>query len=480
MTEGLVMDGAAAFDLAVIGGGPAGVATVLAARALAPHWRVLWCRGPEDAARAFLPAFGGNALVHRLNVPVERMGLDAEAPVDFFDWLRREHPARDVQPGQFVPRRWFGEYLDACASACGADERIGDVTQLARDGEGWRIAVTANEDRSAAVRSMPSDARVHRVALCLGMPAGALMPAAPSHWVADPWAWWRSLDDDASTGVASAAAARWPGAGDAVLVVGSGLTAVDMVLGLRERGFTGRIRVVSPAGRWSEAHASAPPLDAEAREALGCALDDAMTAREVVRTIRDAARHHPWRAVIDALRADTNARWSALGTDEQRRVLRHAFGHWNRHRHRMAPDVLARLQADAALSIEPGRVQVVDGRIVRRHRGIDEPLDVSLALDCRGPGFRGALKGDSLLAHLVRDGVLHPHPLGTGVHSPREATLAVIGAARFGERFETTAVPELRQQAVEHVRAWLRVGDAASAVRSRDAAALFSGSRSVR
>ena len=34
-------------------------------------------------------------------------------------------------------------------------------------------------------------------------------------------------------------------------------------------------------------------------------------------------------------------------------------------------------------------------------------------------------------------------------------SLAVIGAARFGERFETTAVPELRQQAVEVVRRWL-------------------------
>ena len=88
------------FDLAVIGGGPAGVATVLAARALQPQWRLLWCRGPETVGRGFLPAYGGNSLVHRLNVPVERMGLDAEAPVDFFDWLRREHPGREVVPGQ--------------------------------------------------------------------------------------------------------------------------------------------------------------------------------------------------------------------------------------------------------------------------------------------------------------------------------------------------------------------------------------------
>ena len=36
----------APYDLAVIGGGPAAVATVLAAHALQPQWRVLWERKP--------------------------------------------------------------------------------------------------------------------------------------------------------------------------------------------------------------------------------------------------------------------------------------------------------------------------------------------------------------------------------------------------------------------------------------------------
>jgi hypothetical protein len=41
----------------------------------------------------------------------------------------------------------------------------------------------------------------------------------------------------------------------------------------------------------------------------------------------------------------------------------------------------------------------------------------------------------------VRDGVLEAHPLGTGVRTPVDPSLTVIGAARFGERFETSAVP---------------------------------------
>ena len=431
----------APYDLAVIGSGPAGVATVLAARARMPAWRLLWCRGPEAVARDVLPAFGGNSLVHRLNVPVERMGLDAEAPIDFFEWLQHAHPARDVRPGQFVPRRWFGEYLAARVEGVDAPSRFGSVRALRKDGDLWRIGMGAG----ALDEPGGPSPTAHRVALCLGMPAGAPMPEAPSHWVADPWAWWRALPDGRLE----------VGDEDTVAVVGSGLTAVDMVLGLRERGFRGRIRVVSTNGRWSEAHEFAAPLDPEARERLDAALDDAASARQLMRAIRTAARHRPWRAVIDALRADTNMRWSALAPDEQRRVLRHAFGAWNRHRHRMAPDVVETLRADRALSIEPGRVRAAGGTLVKRHRGVDSTLDVALALDCRGPGFRAALAGDSLLARLVRDGVLIAHPLGTGVQSPGDRSLAVVGAARFGERFETSAVPELRQQAAEAVRQWV-------------------------
>lgn len=438
------------FDLAVVGGGPAGLCTVLAANALAPDWRVAWCRGPEGD---FLPAYGGNSLVHRLNVPVERMGIDADAPVDFFDWLRLEHPERAVQPGDFVPRRWFGEYLAHRAAQAGVEECVGAVREVsrcaARDPDG-RPGLGSPATSAGWCLELDDGCRLQatRVALCLGLPAGPPMPHAPAHWVADPWAWWR---DSAHAPLPLAAT-------DTMLLVGSGLTAVDMVLGLRDRGFSGRIRVVSPAGAWSHPHAPYLPLEHGTREQLDAALDVADGARGLLRVLRRFAATNPWRAVIDALRADTNARWAALGVVEKRRLLRHAFGAWNRHRHRMAADVAATLEADAALSIEPGRIVVdASGRVLKRHHGRETPMDAALVLDCRGPGFRAALTGDSLLARLVRSGLLDAHPLGTGVRPPVDPTLAVLGAACFGERFETVAVPELRRQGVETVRRWLAI-----------------------
>lgn len=424
------------FDLAVVGGGPAGLATVLAAQALAPQWRVLWYRGSRPG---FTPAYADLHPVHRLNVPVERMGLDAAQPVDFLDWLQTRHPERGVQPGQFVPRTWFGEYLGARQAALRGlpelDARALDLHTLTPAADHWHL-IDAHGD--------PVSAR--RVALCLGLPDGQAPAHAPAHWVADPWAWWRALPED-----------RLPLAADArVLLVGSGLTAVDLALGLRARGFRGSIRAISTSGRWPLAHASTPPLPADAVASLDAAARTAGSARRLLRRLRDFAAQHPWRAVVDALRPGTNRYWTALPSVEQARLLRHAFGPWNRHRHRMAPDVLTTLEADAGLRLESGRIGVdAAGRLWRHHAGTSSRIDADLVLDCRGPGFRAALQGDTLLARLVRTGVLAAHPLGTGVGMPTSASLAVLGAARFGEAFETLAIPELRQQAVDTVRHWV-------------------------
>ena len=423
------------FDLAVVGGGPAGLATVLAAQALAPSWRVLWYRGSRPG---FIPAYTGLHPVHRLNVPVERMGLDAVQPVDFLDWLQTRHPEYGVRPGDFVPRAWFGNYLEARQAAlCGPpalDTRTRDLRSLARANGHWRL-IEAQGDETLA----------RRVALCLGLPGGQAPVAAPAHWIADPWVWWRALPE----GPLPLAAA------DEVLLVGSGLTAVDLALGLRARGFAGSIRAVSPRGRWSMPHAPTPPLPVEAVAALDADVASAGSARRLLRLLRDSAARYPWRAVVDALRPATNRYWAALPLVEQARLLRHGFGPWNRHRHRMAPDVLATLEADAGLRLEPGRIDVdAGGRLWCRHAGTVAAIDADLVLDCRGPAFRAALQGDGLLARLVQAGVLEAHPLGTGVRTPSDPSLAVLGAARFGEAFETLAIPELRQQAIDTVRCW--------------------------
>ncbi len=113
----------------------------------------------------------------------------------------------------------------------------------------------------------------------------------------------------------------------------------------------------------------------------------------------------------------------------------------------MAPEIGERLAADPALRLRPGRVGVVDGRLVHRYRGTTQPLAPTLALDCRGPAF-GALPTQQVWLQGLLD---------TGDLPVRE-DLALVGAANFGTLLESTAIPELRAQAQTLAARWFGGG----------------------
>ena len=50
-----------------------------------------------------------------------------------------------------------------------------------------------------------------------------------------------------------------------------------------------------------------------------------------------------WRSVVDSLRPRTGSIWSSWPDRERRRFMRHARPYWEIHRHRMAPEVEARI-----------------------------------------------------------------------------------------------------------------------------------------
>lgn len=406
-------------ELAVIGGGAAGLFAIREALRRQPSLSVRWF-APDPHPGS---AWSSDCPAHLLNVPVERMG--AREPGDFLHWLRGEPEAATVTEGQFLPRSRYGDYLRALTAALPDSVwRIeAAVTGLSRCAAGWQL-----ETAAGAIEAQ-------RVVIAVGMPQ--LVPPAP---LRDAWDWWQSgesLDADAP-----------------VLLAGSGLTAVDLVLGLRERGHRGPITAISPSGRWPEAHAPTVALQAPAITSLIDALRSASSAASVLAMLRAASEQAPWRAVIDALRPHSNALWQGWPAPLRARLLRHGFGHWNRHRHRMARQVADRLAADPALTLLPGRIRIEAGQLWRVHRGITQTLAPALALDCRGPPLAALLQTQPWLQPLLDAGELKAHPLGSRLATPVRPDLAVIGAANFGALFETTAIPELRAQAQTLATRW--------------------------
>ncbi|MGL6278414.1 MAG: FAD/NAD(P)-binding protein [Gaiella sp.] len=405
---------------------------------------------------------------HTLNVPAGRMSAFQDDPDGFLRFAREREPA--LTGGSFVPRRLYGEYLASTLAGAERGSRVpltrvaGEVVDVAGVGEGAEV-------RLADGRAFHAD----DVVLAIGNyppsdPPGIEPEVAASLLYArDPWA------DDALE----------VDRDEAVLLVGTGLTACDIALALRDSDQRGRIVMLSRRGLLPQAHrvsAKPPPhLDRPTT------IDDwADTARGLLRGLRAEVRAQAeagvdWREVVTSIRHDTPALWQRLDERERRAFLRHLRPYWETHRHRASPETMLGIES----MIEEGALEVVAGRLVttrlagrhgaarddgsraesvvvgiaRRGGGGEEELRVGKVVNCTGPDTDLTRVADPLVAALRDRGAIRPDALGLGLDSDAEGRaldatgtpspcLSVLGPLRKGRLWENTAVPELRVEAL--------------------------------
>ncbi|HEY7271398.1 MAG TPA: FAD/NAD(P)-binding protein [Actinoplanes sp.] len=417
--------------VAVIGGGCAGV---LLTREL------LRCTGDdvvliEPGKPGGGIAYGTAQPWHVLNSRAGTMSADPDEPDHFVHWANaRGIPAtRD----DFLSRRDYGRYLSDvladAATACPGRLRI--------------LRGHARSIRTASVSMMDdSMIRADHIVLAVGNPAAEQPAAVPNHpnYVADPW----------RAGALDAVPADAP-----VLLLGTGLTAVDVALSLTATGHhpSAPIVAVSRRGLLPLSHSRIP-----APPALP-ALAGCRTLRDVVRTVRAAARTSgDWRPIVDGLRPWLDQLWAAFAPAEQEAFLRHLARPWECHRHRMAPDVadrIAALRTAGTLEVRRGGVRSIGPE---RNGGLFVELNpvaerFAAVVNCAGPG-RLPAAAPTVVRDLLDAGVarIGPHRLGldvdaagrlVGADGSVQPGLWVLGPLRRGVLWETTAVPEIRAQA---------------------------------
>lgn len=443
--------------IAIVGGGASGalVAAQVGLQAKVPC-RVALFDASERLGAGL--AYGTRCLAHLLNVPAGKISALPDRPNHFLDWLNRPGNVagllRDgvIGAGDFVPRPIFGYYLAALLEevydhpSCVAtlDRRTRRVVDFVPTPTGGTL-VTSDGDTED----------VSHVVLALGnLPPRDPLPGSHPFFRSPryvPLVWKRG----------AITAER----NEDVLLVGSGLTAVDVILELESAGHRGKYFVTSRGGRLPQHHAptAAPrplsgPLPSSIRELL-----------HRVRRAIDEAGADRWREVIDGLRPQTQSLWKNLPPTERKRFLRHVRTFWESHRHRMPPSaaaILDRLRAEGRFTITPGRLrdfaEDADGVTISLNpKRASDPRNfrVGRVFNCIGPesNFRQHFN-DPLLINLLARGTLHPDPLFLGLEadddfhpiSARGKSLehvSLIGPPLKGMLWETTAIPEIRGQA---------------------------------
>lgn len=386
---------------------------------------------------------------HLLNVPAAKMSLFPDAPEDFLAWAHGQGLA--AAPSTFLPRVAYGAYVvDTFARVAAATTRVvrARVGAIEPGGATWTIRLDGGEVLEADV-----------VVLATGNPAPADPPGlagvvSSARYVRDPW----------RRGALDAVAPD-----EAILLVGTGLTALDVLVSLRERGHHGPIRALSRRGLLPQPHLEAGGLPAAAPVALpaGATLED------IVRLVHTAgrgaaARGQAWQGVVDGLRGATSSLWAGLTPAERSRFLRHLRPYWEVHRHR-APDVVLRharqLRAGGDLEIVAGRLvsgtfdaSGIEVTIRRRGAAGTELARYDRVVNTTGPDTDLARGGGPLLQGLLRRGVLLQDPDRLGLRTDpsgaalrgdgtAHADLFVLGQARRADLWEHTAVPDLSKGA---------------------------------
>jgi uncharacterized NAD(P)/FAD-binding protein YdhS len=264
-------------------------------------------------------------------------------------------------------------------------------------------------------------------------------------------------------------------ADDAVVILGSGLTAVDAVMSLMSRGHRGQITLISRRGLLPQphlaGHGSPEDLNPLVMELISgkTPLRTLTLMRRLRERVKEAqSRGVPWQRVIDGLRPHISLLWSHIPADERRRFLNHLRSFWEAHRHRMPVPVAARfasLLASGQVRILPSRIESVqadgdDLKIRFRPRGSDvkQELHCRWIVNATGPSPSNSASANPAIGSLLIQGLLMPDELNLGIQTtPDGNTIAaagkivsdlfVIGTLRKPELWESTAVPELRQQA---------------------------------
>jgi uncharacterized NAD(P)/FAD-binding protein YdhS len=417
--------------VAIVGGGFSG--TILAAQLARRGIASVLIDGSGRIGRGV--AYSTTEGAHLLNVRAEGMSAWAGEPDDFAHRFESEGGERRG----FAQRRLFGRYLGDIlegAVKSGKTELVeATAVKGTREGDGWKIDF---DDGS----SVNADALVLAVGNQEPEPLSAFTGAG-RRFIRNPWG------RDARAAVDELAATG----GDALLV-GTGLTMVDLVLSLDAAGHQGRIVALSRRGLIPRAHADFDTAPVEMDE-LPRGL------RGLFRWLRRRSAEVGWRAAVDSLRPYSHPLWQSLDGEQQRRFLRHARPWWDVHRHRIAPEVAAIV----ARLVGEGRLQIVAGRIIaardvenglevefrRRGAGNLQAMRFAYAFNCTGPLHSIARSKDPLLRSLLDAGQVRPDDLGIGLEVDDACRagerLWALGPLTKGRYWEIIAVPDIREQA---------------------------------
>jgi uncharacterized NAD(P)/FAD-binding protein YdhS len=443
--------------IAIVGGGFSGIMTAVNLARLSDRpLQVTVINSRRPTGRGV--AYSTRCPEHLLNVAARNMSAFRDEPDHFLRWLRTRSeydstPEVELRE-RFIPRMVYGDYLRSIMlhhlqSAGG----LTPVTTEFLSGEVFDIELAGD---TALLRLTDSTGfEADRVVLATGNEPPAGLPGSESlaehpGWMGDPW---QPLEQ------------RLPGQGKTIVVLGTGLSTVDVIITLRALGWVDSIHAISRHGWFPHSHFRGieypdfPPPGVDLAE-LGLGKLVAIVQRHC--TILHERNANP-AIIVDKMRPHTQRIWSHFTREERLVFAQRYAARWNVFRHRIAPDIHAQItssQLTGQLQLHAAGIERVEASGARLivHLENGESVTGDLVINATGPTSKLTASRSLLLQNLLRRGLVAPDDTDMGVRvdpdhtilssdGERSRLLLAVGPLLRGTLWETIAVPELRAQA---------------------------------
>ena len=396
---------------------------------------------------------------HLLNVEARNMSAFHDQPDHFLDWCYLQKDIninKEELPFSYLPRNIYGRYLDEILNAKFKEIPTSISLHVIEDEV---TDIEGNIKNLIIKTSKGNQIHADKVVLATGNcepspPINADNPFLKSNnYFSNPW------NEKAVQGLQE---------NETVLIVGSGLTMVDVILGLKEKKFNGKIISLSPHGYQILPHRKLPPQRYILDE-LSPPYDLENLFRLFYKHIRDARKRGlPGETVVDAIRARTQEIWQHLSLKDKKKFMMHLRHLWGNARHRLP----AYVHEDIRQMIDENKLEVIAGRIrsisetkngieikIRKRKDQSEMLlNVARVINCTGPESDIKKQKSRLYDSLLKKGMIRTDDMNLGIDAVTTGQIIdannnisnqiyAMGSLLRGKLWESTAIPELRTQA---------------------------------
>lgn len=402
-------------------------------------------------------AYATKNMAHLLNVRANGMSAFPDQPLDFVHWLEKFYPDLEAESEpqiqkRFIPRKTYGEYIQYHLKKI-AENPLVELIQINQ--------TVVDIQQHEIIFSDQTKIFADKMILAIGNPLpGNLLPKIVNkNYIENPWDYAKiekiKFDQD-------------------VLIIGTGLTMIDVAVSLFKQNHQGKIFAISRRGLLPQAHENIKHEVKIAQAALPINL------KALTRFIRKEIqqRQHQgerWHATVDALRPYTQAIWQNFSLDEQKRFLKHLQPFWDTHRHRIAPKIAKIIQQ----MLITKQLQIVSGRITQAHLAAEkftlhyrprqshqaETLTADVVVNCTGPNYRA--EATPLVHNLIQKGTLQADQLRMGFATDAanhiinasgqiEKNIFSLGPTCKTRLWEIIAVPDIRVQSLQLAKTLLK------------------------